>query len=233
MSTRLCKLLGACVIFTGIILGNPPVGHADKAATMVRELNSIGKIGPKAIELSIRTGKRKGAGFTKGESIQFHLKTSQKSYVAAIYVSRKGNVLVLFPNRESRYGAIPARREYTLFGSDSEIALKVNQKIREAHIFFYVFSKGIDLRPLKIGEGKACIRIPHSSPKDLKVLVDSLERMARDKGFNRKVVAVRAAGKTDVSVTLMGLPSAIESEKPTPMTGTQGFKGNSANPGKE
>jgi hypothetical protein len=232
MSTSMFKLLGACVVSIGTILCSCSAGHVDKTATLVQELKSIGKIGPQAIELNIWTGKRKGAAFSDGESIQFHLKASQEAYVAAVYVSRKGEVIVLFPNRESRDGAIPAKREHILFGPGSTINLKVSKKIREAHIFFYVFSKGIDFGPLKLADGKACIRIPQSSEKDLQVLVNSLKRMARDKGFNRTVVVVKTAGKAD-AVQLMGLPRSVESEQPTPVTGAQGFKDDGVKPGRE
>jgi hypothetical protein len=139
---------------------------------------------------------------------------------------------VLFPNREAPYGAISAKREHILFGPDSNIELKVSPKIREAHIFFYVFSKGLDFGPLRIADSSACMTIPHSSPKDVWALVNSLKRMAQDKGFNRTVVVVKAAGKAD-AVKLMGLPRSVESEQPIPVTGAQGAKDKGVKPGRE
>lgn len=233
MRSSLIKLIGPCVLIAWMLLGNLfPVAGA-QAETIVQRLSSAGAVGPNAIQLSVRTNRPKEATFREGEFIAFHVKTSRKAYIAAIYISSVGDAIVLYPNSETPAGLMLPGKEYTLFGSDSRLKLKVSKKIKEGKIFFFAFSKPLDFHPLKIAEGRICLWVPRSSAKEQDILTKKVEQAAQWEGFNRKVVTVKGAGETGVSLRMMGLPDAEESEDPGTTTGAQGLRDNIKKPDKQ
>ncbi len=153
-----------------------------------------------------------------------HMKASHEAYIVAIYVSSKGDAVVLFPNGQTPDNRIIPEKEYTLFGEGSGIKLKVSDKMKEGQIVFFASSTPFKLAPLKPREGQACIKIAGSAAKELGVLKQRIEKLASDKGFNRIVLQLRAEGGEGVSLNLMGLPTSVTSDKPEGITGVQGEK---------
>jgi len=233
MRSSLIKLIGPCALIAWILLGNlVPVSGAP-AETIVQKLLNAGTVGPNAIQLSVRTNRPKDATFREGEFIAFHVKTSQKAYITAIYISSVGDAIVLYPNSETPDSLMLPGKEYTLFGSDSRLKLKGSKKIKEGKIFFFAFSKPLDFYPLKIAEDRICLWVPHSSAKEQEILTKKIKELAQCEGFNREVVTVKGAGETGVSLRMMGLPDAVESEDPGTTTGAQGLRDNIKKPEKQ
>ncbi len=181
-------------------------------------LLEIGKAGPKAAKLEIRTNEPKSGKFNVGEPISVHVKASEKVYLTAIYVSSEGNAYVLFPNNQSTDNLLEPGKEYTIFSEKSAVKLTLGKELKTAKIAFYVSSNRVDLAPLKIEPGKPCIIVDRTSKDGMAILEKKLETMAKDNAFNRVVMAV----VQDSGIRLMGLPIRGASGKPESVAGVAG-----------
>jgi len=226
MKRYLYRLTGLSVIIVGLLLWNPclGVGATSESGHAGQKWLSIGKVGPKAIDLKIWADEPTAGKFKSGDPIVIHMKCAQKAYVTAVYISSRGDAVVLFPNRETPDNLVEAGKEYTLFGPASGIKLKFSRKTKRAKIVFYASVKPFKLDPLKIAKGEAFLAIPHSSTKELRILTKKIEDFAKDDTFTRKVLALKRAGKGKGSINLMGLPMRIRSSRPESIAGVQGLK---------
>ncbi len=223
------RILCRSVVLLSVLIGLTWIHYTlatakEQAPEGAQKLLSIGKAGPHAIDLKIRTDQPEGQPLKAGDSIVLHVKASREAYVTAIYVSSSGDAVVLFPNSQTPDNHVMPEKEYTLFGEGSGIKLKVSDKMKEGQIVFFAASTPFGLAPLKTHEGQACIRIEGSAEKELGVLKEKIEALSRDKGFNRIVLQLRAGSGEGVSLNLMGLPTSVTSDKPEGITGVQGVK---------
>jgi len=225
------KSIGILILLMLGSLWDPvaPLADAQTASDPRQFWMSDVKKGPNEIGLRVWTQKNKDEKFTQGESIILNFETSRRAYVAAVNVSPKGDVMVLFPNGESPDNFILPGKTYTLFGQDSSIQVTANEKIKEAVIIFYAASKPFKLDPLKAPEGEPVIRIAHSDAAQLAMLTKKLEDLSQDEGFNRQVVVLKSAGNGGISLELM----APKSVKPGGVTGGQGLKPEAEKVGKQ
>ncbi|MBI5568482.1 MAG: DUF4384 domain-containing protein [Desulfomonile tiedjei] len=226
MSTPLCRRIATLATIVGfsVLTFSPALGAASDLPKDAAALLNIGKTGPKAIALSIRTDKPEDHAFKPGDSLVLNLKTAKEAYLSAIYVSSTGDAVVLLPNNENPNALVPADKEFTLFGNESCIKVKISDKMKEGQIVFYVASKPLRLEPLRPAEGQPCVQISHSDTKDLQLLGEKLEGLAKDEGFNRVVMRLKTTSEAGLSLKLMGLPTAVKSEKPETITGVQGAR---------
>lgn len=184
-------------------------------------LLTMGAVGKDSIGIRVWTDKPEGEPYLPDEPIVIHLKAEAKSYVTAVYVSSKGDAMILFPNKESADNELLPGKQYTLFGKDSNIQIRAGDKTKKARIVFYVSSSPVDLAPLVVAEGQACIVVRHDSAKEMEILTGKLKEMAKQKGFNRVVLGLKA-GAEEEGLKLMGLPVGIKTSKPESITGVQG-----------
>jgi hypothetical protein len=218
MNTPLCRRIAilATVVGFAFLTLSPARGATTDLPEDVAALLNIGKAGPKAITLNVCTDKPEDYAFRKGEPLVLNLKTSEQAYLSAIYISSAGDAVILLPNSENPTGSITADKELKLFGSDSGIAVKIGDKMKGGQIVFYAASTPLKLEPLKAAQGQPFLQISHEDKKDLKLLGEKLEGLAKDEGFNRVVM------RLNIGLNLMGLPTAVKSEKPETITGVQG-----------
>jgi hypothetical protein len=222
MRKTIFRTAAICLILAGLVLGAPGMGIcSDAAREPGNPLLSVGKIGPGATDLQAWIDRPQGTG--EEAPVTVHLKASRAAYVVAIYVSATGDAVVLFPSRETPDNLIQPGKEYTLFGGDSKIKLKVSEKAKEPKIVFYASPKPLNLEPLKIPDGQYVIKIPQTAVADMNVLTTKIEEMAKEEGFNRKVLALKT-GEQGETLKLMGLPDGYTSRKTRSITGVQGMK---------
>ncbi|MFH0823552.1 MAG: DUF4384 domain-containing protein [Pseudomonadota bacterium] len=207
-------------LMAGLLLFCPvlAIGAQDDAATSGKKLPIIGPIGPKAVDLHVWTNKPKTGKFQPGEAVFLHAKSAGKAFVTALYLSGKGDVTVLFPNKENANSELVPGREYTLVGPDSTIKINAGAESGQDKIVVYASSLPFALDPLKIAEGQACLSIPSAASDQMTLLKEKLLTMSKDEGFNYKIVAFGAAP----SLNLMGLPSSVQSAVPESVAGVQG-----------
>ncbi|MEW6351778.1 MAG: DUF4384 domain-containing protein [Thermodesulfobacteriota bacterium] len=192
---------------------------SDSTPAAKTTLLEIGKAGPKAATLEIRADKPKeGKKFQVGEPISVHVKASEKVYLTAVYVSSEGDAYVLFPNNQWKDNLLEPGKEYTIFSEKSAVKLTLGKELKTAKIAFYVSSNRVDLAPLEIEPGKPCIIVDHTSKDGLTTLQNRLESMAKDKAFNRVIMAV----VQDSAINLMGLPTRGSSDRPESVAGVAG-----------
>jgi hypothetical protein len=189
------------------------------------ELTTVGTPGPKAIQLKIWTDKPESHVFRAGDSIVLHVRADRRACIAVVYISSKGDAIVLFPNAQTPDNLILPGRDYTLFGDSAPIKLKISETMKEGRIVVFSSSSPLPLDSLgAVSESKPCIQIPSSAPDRLDALKGYLERASKDEGFNRVVLALKGGGAAGLSLKLMGLPTAVKSEKPETVTGVQGLR---------
>ncbi len=215
-----CKAAGAVLALLGLALlsGGPGFAASECNPAGDSGLIEIGKIGPKASKLEISTNMTGSNGIKAGEPITLRVKSAEKVYLTVVYVSSTGDAYVLFPNRESAANMLDPGKEYTIFSDKSAVKLTLGDKLKTAKIAFYASSKPVDLAPLKLESGKACIVVPHSAKEELGILLKKIEAMAQDEAFNRVVVALA----TGSGIRLMGLPSGAASSAPEGVAGVAG-----------
>jgi hypothetical protein len=231
MGKTLCRFVVITCAVVGLIGSDTSVVRAKKQAPQgAQGLLSIGKAGPNAIDLKIRTDKPEGQPLEAGDSVVLHVRASRECYITAIYVSAKGDAVVLFPNSKTPGNLIKPEQEYTLFGESSGIKLKVSDTMKEGRIVFFASAAPLSLVPLKAAQGQACISIEHTAAEEIGTLKQKIEVLAKDEGFNRIVLQLKARGTKGGSLNLMGLPSSVGSDKPEDITGVQGVKDQDAKP---
>jgi hypothetical protein len=211
-----------------VVLASLDFGMSIHAADEVRrpadELLAIGKAGPKAIKLALRTDKPAEHVFKPGETIDLYVRPSETAHVVAVYLSQKGDTIVLYPNSYTPDTPLSPDKDTALFSASGPVKIKVSDSMKEGRIIFFVSSEPFQLAPLSVPEGKPCIHISASSQGEFQILRQKIQTMAQDAGFNRVVLALKGNGASALSLNLMGLPTAVSSEKPEPVTGVQGVK---------
>jgi hypothetical protein len=225
MGKTLCRFVVIVCVVVGLIGSDSSVVLAKKQAPQgAQGLLSIGKAGPNAIDLKIRTDKPEGQPLNAGDSVVLHVRASRECYLTAIYVSAKGDAVVLFPNSKTPDNLIKPEKEYTLFGESSGIKLRISDTMKEGRIVFFASATPLSLAPLKAPQGQACIAIDSAAGEEIATLKEKIEVLAKDDGFNRIVLQLKARGAKGGSLNLMGLPSSVGSDKPEDITGVQGVR---------
>lgn len=232
MTKSISSLFLAFVLLVGVssITVDPATGAATEKAADTGALLSLGKVGPDAIKLKVWTDPPADKPARLGQRIVIHFRADADCYLVVANISPKG-VIIVFPNRERPDNRIEAGKEYTLFGTGSKLKLVLGRGVSEAKMAFYLSPQPIDLSPLKIGAKKAAIVIPSSASEKLKALKDKIEGISKQKGFNRKVLAIKSQEEGRSGLRLMGLPSRKgvrsrkSSDRPGSVTGTRGRAG--------
>lgn len=208
----------------------PAIGIAEEAGYSLFE---VGQPGPKAVDLKVWAEQSQEYLAKTGVPAVVHVKSSDKAYLAAIYVAPKSDAIVLLPNRTVPDSVVLPNQEYSLFGPESQLQLKQTDIAKDAKIIFYVSSTPLPIGDLRIPPGETFARLRQSSGEDVKVLTDSLKALAKDPTFNRKVLSLLGGGKKGLRLELMDLPPDVTSSKPTGVTGAPGMKEKAAESGKE
>jgi hypothetical protein len=191
-------------------------------------LTTLGEIGPGAVQLKVWTDKPPEYEFKTGDRIQIHFLADRDCYLAILNVSKSGNVVVLFPNRESRNNSVKGGVEYTLFGDDSSMKLVMAKGLSEATTVFYVSTEPFFLDTIKIPQDKAFISFSVEDD-DWKVLANTMREVSKKPGYNRTLLSIKGKGVAR-DLKLMGplhpkaAPRKSESEIPETVTGSQGLK---------
>lgn len=189
---------------------------------------TLGHIGPGAVQLKVWTNKPTEHEFNIGDPIQIHFLADRDCYLAILNVSKSGNVVVLFPNRETLNNSVKGGVEYTLFGDDSSMKLVMGNGLTEATTVFYVSAEPFSLDPIKIPDGKAFINVS-AGDNNREVLANTLREVSKKSGYNRVLLSIKGKG-TSRDLKLMGplrsktAPQKFESEIPETVTGAQGLK---------
>lgn len=223
-------LLAACLEF---VVSSPCLTAEAVAADLGLNLASIGKIGPDAINLKVAMGHPGGTELKDGDPIEIRVRASKKAYITVLYVSSRGDVIVIFPNEAMTDNLILPGKEYSLFGPDTNFVVKFSEKARDAKLIFYAASKPVALDPLEIPQGRSCIFIPRDDASGMRILADKLRTMAKDPGFNKTVLAFKDQDKKGLSLKLMGLPRKVRTTKPENVTGVQGARHEASSADKE
>ncbi len=216
-------------LFTGLIslsillaLGPIASPAAEKpAAGPADQLLTLGKIGPNAVDLKVRTENPRSKTFAKGEPVTVRLRPSAKVYLTAVYVSAGGDVMVLFPNKHVPDNLVQPDKEFTLFDSRSKVKLRAQPGGTPGKLVLFAGPKQIKLDAFKIPEGGSFITIPASAADDFSALMKLLEEMSKEQGFNRTEVSLATAVKPVANLKLLGLPPR-KSKKPGSAAGSQG-----------
>jgi hypothetical protein len=226
MLKHIGRHIGPAVLVIAITLfaAVPCLAQGGQGPAQATDLSGIGSIGPKAIPLKVWTDNPEGTPVKPGDAIVVHLQTGEKAYLTAIYLSGAGNAIILIPNAQAPESLLLPNTEYTLFGEDSHLKLTVDKKMKEGKIVFYVSPVPFSLGEFKLEPGKACVMMAPDAKDRLDLLQSKIEAMAKDEGFNRTVLSLKANGEKGMSLNLMGIPAAIKSETPETMTGVQGVK---------
>jgi hypothetical protein len=215
-------VVGIIVLFCSVTCSLS--GFAADRPVQEHPLLSVGNPGPKAVDLKVSTGKPEADASGKPAPTVIHLEAPAKAYVTAVHVSSSGDVILVFPNKESPDNLLVSGKQYTLFGPDSRVQLKKSKVVKDAKIVFFVSSKPFLLDPLNVAPGEVFLTIPHGSEADQKVLLNKMEEMSKDESFNRKVIDLESAMKPIIRLDVMGVDERIESRKPGTLAGSQGVK---------
>lgn len=195
---------------------------AAQSSAAGRSLLSIGTVGPDAIGFKVWTDPGSGAPLKTGDRVAIHFIADRDCYVLAANVSPKGDVAIIFPNREQPDNSVRANKEYTLFGTDSQFKLVFGEGISKAQLVFYVSPKPIELKPLETSKAQDLVVIPAQEKEKLDIFRSKIEELSKLSGFNRKTVSLTGGKKGKMGLRLMGAPGKPMSEGPGSVTGTRG-----------
>ncbi len=218
-------VVGLAALCCLCLLCSTPGFAGSEKNTHIDSLLSVGRIGDNPVELKVRTNKPEDQKFTPGDNVVIHLSTDRDAYVTAVYISAKGDGIVLFPNSESPDNLVKAGEEVTLFGSSSGIRLKVSPKTEGSKIVFFASARPLDPEPLKASAATGCIFIPAAAEKEIDILTKKVASLSQDSSFNRVILSLTTASEKGVSLNLMGLPVNVKSDKPETVVGVQGVRG--------
>jgi hypothetical protein len=222
---------GIILLFSAVSF--PVSGLAADQPGQAHPLLSVGNPGPKAVDLTVTTARSEADASGKQAPPVIHLEAPAKAYVTAVYVASNGDVILVFPNKESPDNLLVSGKQYTLFGPDSRVQLKKSKVVKDAKIVFFVSSKPFLLDQLNMPPGEVFLTIPHSSVPEQKALLNKIEEMSKDEGFNRKVIDLESAMKPIIRLDVMGIDEKIKSRKPGTLAGSQGVQGEAEGSKKE
>lgn len=220
-------LLLILAVLTGFspLVTFPVIAGTDNKVTEGDPFLSVGKIRPDAIPFSVWTTPPQDSQLKAGDRVTVHFKAESSCYLVVANVSEKGDVTIVFPNKETPDNAMEAGKEYTLFGDESKLKLVVGQKVARTNLVFYVSSRPLTF--VRIPIKRLVMRIQSDRKEALQSLRQQIEKIAETKGFNRKVLAIKTDRIGAANLKLMGgkvkgAPWKDTSETPESVTGTQG-----------
>ncbi len=223
------------LVLAGMFLsGAAGLTHAgSSAADQVDALLSIGRPGPRAIDLKVWPNRGAGDSYKQGDRFFFEIQADKDAHLAIVAASSDGTVTILFPNQDKTDNALKAKEVYTLYGDDSPIRLNLGIKVKQAQLAFYLASKPFKLEPLKTSGDLGLIQFNVREADKLEALKKQLESITKDEGFNRIMVSLNEKEGPSFSFTVSrvpiteeeggkALPTEVTSQEPEPMTGVQG-----------
>jgi len=189
---------------------------------------TLGEIGPNAVQLRTWTNKPPEYEFSPGDLVQIHFLADRDCHLTILNVSKSGDAIVFFPNRETPNNSVKGGVEYTLFGDSSSVKLGMDNQLADSMSVFYVSPEPFSLDLMKIPEGKAFVTL---SPGDnnWKILTSALREISQKPGYNRVLLSIKGSVEAR-GLRLMGplrpkaAPRKSESELPETVTGSQGLK---------
>lgn len=227
MSRAILRLLSVLAVLVGFspLITVPVFAGAENKATGSDGFLSVGKIGPDAIKFDVWTVPPESTHLKPGDRLTVHFKAESPCYLIVANVSEKGDVAVVFPNKEMADNAVVPGKEYTLFGDDSKLKLVMGKKVAKTNLVFYVSPNPVTF--VKIPDKQYVLQVPADNKEALKTLREEIEKMAAVKGFNRKVLAIKTNRVGSANIKLMGgkfkgAPWKDQSDTPESVTGTQG-----------
>jgi hypothetical protein len=234
MRTLIGRIVTAAALLVGLLLAVSAVSFAaESPAEPAKELESIGKTGPKAIGLKIWTNKDPGQAFLPGERAIIYATPERQAYLTIVAISSEGDVTVIFPNKLMHNNMLQPHRLYTLFGDDFPVRLSAGERPAKGKLLCYLSAKPFELEPIKSAGESAFLTIPKEAEKELKVLKEKLREMAKDEGFSCTVVLLSGDKGDNLGfrltevpreLTKKGLPGGTESTVPETLTGSAGLK---------
>jgi len=192
-------------------------------------LLSVGSAGPDATKVQVSAEVQPERPGSPARPVTIKLSADRDCHAIMFGVTARGDVTILFPNREQPDSFIKAGGKLTLFGPDSRLKLVMPKDGQGMQLVLYVSSQPIDLSPLAFSGERAVIAIPADSMQEQKILREKIEQIAARKGFNRELVNVAEVELDAAPLKLMGVPPAPgapakepSSETPGAVTGTRG-----------
>lgn len=214
------------VLISLSLLVTPPVfAGAEKEKSPAEPFLTLGKIGPDAVKFSVWTTPSEAGKLKPGDHVVVHFKAEAPCHIVVANVSEKGDVTIVFPNKQMTDNSVEPGKEYTLFGEKSKLKLVVGKKVARTNLVFYVSPKPQTF--VKIPDKQFVMQIRADRKEELKSLREDMEKMAAEKGFNRKIVSIKTNRTGSAKLKLMGgrlkgAPWKGSSETPESVTGTQG-----------
>jgi|WetSurSiteA1Bulk_404760.scaffolds.fasta_scaffold16033_2 hypothetical protein len=209
------------------------VASAGASDTVSGELASIGEPGPDAIKFRIWTNKEEHEAFQPGDRAIIHLSAERQAYATMFAVSSEGHVTLLFPNKLMQDNIIEPNKLYTLFGDDSQVHMTAGERTSKGKIVIYLSTTPFVPDPLRIPENGVWLTIYGQAQKEMGILKDKLQSLAKAEGFNRATVPLPGGKGGDLEIQLKevstqgarkALPGTIESSIPETVTGSAGLK---------
>jgi len=238
MKTQSCQLsaVGRCgglvFVLVAMFLFSSTAGAAD-SAEITHQLLSAGQSVPTSENLKVWT-ETAGPDLAKaGIPAIVRVKSAEKAYLTAVYLSASGDAIVLLPNRDTPAVLMQPNTEYTLFGPASQLKLAESEISKSAKIVFFLSSTPLEIDPSRIPATENFVRISKSSSADMSALGNKLETLAKSPAFNMKVLALSDNPRKGSRLDLMGLPADATSAKPTGVTGVSGLKSKIIDVGQE
>jgi len=199
-----------------------------------QELLSIGQPGPKAIDLTVSEQSAGVGASVPGAPMSVTVKASRKGYLTAVYVSPKGDVVVLFPNRKTADSLVSPDKECPLANAASIVKLiKSRKKGESGRVALFVSSQPLNLDAFKMRATQNFVCIPRSAKEQMALLTDKLQALAKDGDFNRVVLANEVTVGGNVMNLMGGPPGGIRSSRPGSTVGVQGIRERIKDTGKE
>jgi hypothetical protein len=195
--------------------------------------------GSRALDLKVSTGAADSANSASGEST-VNLEAPEGAHVAALFLSPSGEIIVVFPNRNSPDSLLASGRQFTLFGPESDLKLQKGDIAGHAELAVLVSYKPFRLDPWELSAGEIFKTIRPSAERDLAILKDKLAELARDEGYNTKMVTLEHTVRPVIRLRIMGTdPRKFDpdgknkSKKPAGVLGAQGIKDSPESPDKK
>ncbi len=231
VTVRILGLLVVLMSLHPVILPLLSVSWAE-SDNMVEVLVSLGEPAPEAVKFKIWTNKEEGEAFHPDDRAIIFLSAERQSYVTILAVGSDGIVTVVLPNKLMRDSLIQPHTLYALFGDDAPVRLTTEEGSSNERLVLYLTPTPLVLEPLKISEGRAWLILGHGEQKDVQILKDKLQTIAKNKDFNRAVILFPDEKGNPLKIKLTEVPHTVlrkgipapESSIPETLTGASGLK---------
>lgn len=236
MQTRqMCRTASTTVIVASVltILSSALLCPNPPPADFLQALSPV-KPGPRAIDIQLWTNAGPDGRYHEGERLIVSIQVDRDAHLLLVSASSDGDVIVLHPNIDSPDTSFEKGKLSTFFGDDSAVRLTLGERVAKSVLACFVSSEPVHFKPLEFSAETGCITIKADDHKKRQELSTLLESMARDPGFNGRVVPLESApeGNLRITVTRVSsgergpkrLPGAIKSKVPGAVTGSQGVK---------